>query len=271
MSGNSEGNGVIASLERVEEVNTIYVEISTNVNRYWKSGVTSKLKLSQEIKKFFDFREETDAAGVVSDGGIGAAYNNAFTDFFNSLPFGEKVAQKFNRIARAEWLNEKGLDISILPNCYNTLEKLASKEVCGNPVVVDYLKENLTSGVSREDVTALIRKATSDEDGDDKKEDEDDGSNETRKTLLLTIKINKESFGSVAEVTQLLGSVKSIEDFIKDKSKESFGSADGSIINLDSDAFNVETKDEVFDSLSKKARKSEVDKSDWKSLLPVAA
>jgi len=271
MSGNKESNGKFDTLEKVEEINAIYVEISENVNRYWKSGVTSKLKLAQEIKKFFDSVEKTGAESNETSGEIGDAINKAETNFYKLLPFGQKVAEKFNRIANAEWLNDKGLKISILPNCYNTLEKLASTEVCGNPEVVDYLKENLTSSSTREDVGALIRKATATEpDGDDK--DEGEESVEARKTLLLSIKINKDAFGkSFDDVSNLILSVKGIEDFIKDKSNESFGDADGAISDLGSDVFNIEVKDNVFDALVKTAKKSEADAFDWKSVLPRAA
>jgi len=259
---------VITSLETVEGLKSSYSEISKVVNMYWKSGVSSKLRLSRQIKKFFDSREKWMGAKPTND--VGAAYYKVETEFLESLPFREKVAAKFNRIGNAAWLHEKSLDVSILPNSYNSLEKLASKEVCGNPEVVDYLKENLSSGASREDIRDLITKATATKpDGDNP--DEEPKSDETRNTLLLSIKIDPKTFGkTTGDVAELFKLVKRVNGFIDDMSEEAFGK-DGRIASFGQDVFNIQVKTSVFEALLKKAKKSEADSLDWQSVLAQAA
>ena len=39
------------------ELESTFNEISTNVTRMWKSGVRNKLKLAEEITRFFKVRE----------------------------------------------------------------------------------------------------------------------------------------------------------------------------------------------------------------------
>lgn len=136
----------------LDELKSSYEEISKKVTALWKSGVKNKLNLAKEISNSY---------GLVMYVGDSKEGMKIHDEFLKGLPFGKTTIGKFRRIGSSEWLYE--MDGSKLPNDYNTLESLAAEKVTNNPVVVKYLKENITPDISRDGVSKMVTTALNEE------------------------------------------------------------------------------------------------------------
>ncbi len=237
------------------ELESTFNEISTNVTRMWKSGVRNKLKLAEEITRFFKVRE-TFLKELSEEEYLACPIVEKDDNFYASLPFGKEVVRKFNRIGSCEWV--MSFDVAKLPNCYNALDKLTSEKVCNDDDVLEYVKENITADTTRAKIDELVSNAKNPSSGDDKEEKEDD-SNETRSTNIFSIKINKGSYLTPEEVAKLYATLGRIKNYAKEVGEEVFSD----------DVFNIELKANTVGTMMKKAKKNALDKEDWETSLEV--
>jgi len=245
--------------EGLVELETTLSSISKNVNKYWKTGVTSKLKLATEISKFIDEMKTSRKWAMPATKEMDEL-NRIENAFLDSLPFGEEVVKKFNRIGKCEWLYKA--IIQTLPNCYNSLDKLTTSEIVEDEEVLDFVKNKITADTNRVGIDDLIRKAKgtsltedADVDGDADvggEDGEEEGSNETRTASILNLKINKAFYKSSKDVKMLFIIMKTIEADLKAMGLDRFAE----------DVFNIEIKNDLIATMMKKARKDEVDKSE---------
>lgn len=244
----------------LEELRSSYVEISDKIKSLWKSGVKNKLSLAKEINTA---RVNLGLCDTL-DG------TEVYTKFLSDLPFGKSTADKFVRIGKAEWLWE--VDPSNLPNDYNTLEALSTEKVSGNKVVVEYMKENLTPSVGRDDISGMVDKAIAEDargryepnpdtdvtisgasssSNDNEVAEGSDDSTSTPKIetkSILTIKVGKDVLekGIGANRENLMGFVKTLNKVIKtlEKTDENF-------------ILDTEASDKVVSGLLKKIESRE--------------
>jgi hypothetical protein len=145
----------------VNEIVVANKEIAVSVGKTWKSGVSNKLKLASFVFEGFSncwnvdpflFRKESD--GSIDGSAELRKVKELKARFVESLPFGKGVSEKFNRIGGTDWLYK--IDKAILPNCYNTLDKLTNEVITNDEYVRDYIVERLSGDMRVGDIGKMI-------------------------------------------------------------------------------------------------------------------
>jgi hypothetical protein len=158
---NSVNTSEVNSVLNTANANKLIADV---VSKTWKSGVINKLKLGEKVFEGYSNILRLDPTEFQKPDGGGtddAAMKRKIKDlrelFLNSLPFGEAVADKFNRIGGTAWLYE--FDMTKLPNCYNTLDKLSGKNITRDDFILDYIKTKLTTNSRVIDVGGWVKAA----------------------------------------------------------------------------------------------------------------
>lgn len=138
-------------------------EIAVSVCKTWKSGVTSKLRLAAFVAEGYancssldlSLKEFTKPNGTFDTKTYNEKVAGLKAMFVKELPFEKGTADKFARIGNTKWLCEFSKK-ELLPNCYNTLDKLTNEVITNDEYVRDYIVERLSGDMRVGDIGKMI-------------------------------------------------------------------------------------------------------------------